>query len=67
MGSITIGKTLSTRMSKTMLEEMILRIRSEGLPTSLLKLLIASIYCSSGSKECISSFTIPNSSLNLFK
>jgi len=30
-------------MPKTMLEEMILEIKSEGLPPSLLKLLIASI------------------------
>ena len=33
----------STKMPKTMLEEMILEIKSEGLPPSLLKLLIASI------------------------
>ena len=29
MGSITIGKTLSTQMPKTMLEEMILRVENK--------------------------------------
>ena len=29
MGSMTIGKTLSTQMPKTMLEEMILRVENK--------------------------------------